>query len=243
MEQQIDTPSFKPLYQQVKQLLITRLTDRVWEPGELLPSESQLAAEFGVSQGTVRKALDEMTSENLLRRLQGRGTFVTEHTDSRSVFHFLNLVDDSNQKQIPLSEPISITKCMATNEESERLGLQANATVIRFKRVRYLSHKPVIVETITVPYSLTPGLEKQFDKMPNTLYRHYEKAYGFSVTRATEWLSAVSADSHQAELLNVAEGAPLLSVCRIAYTYNDLPVELRVSVCLTESHRYLSELT
>src|SRR3546814_9298856 len=70
---------FKPRYQQVKDLLIGRLIGSYWKPGDLLPSEMQLAEELGVSQGTVRKALDEMTADNLLVRRQGRGTYVAEH--------------------------------------------------------------------------------------------------------------------------------------------------------------------
>src|SRR3546814_14076323 len=73
-----DLPGFKPLYQQVKDLLIGRLIGSYWKPGDLLPSEMQLAEELGVSQGTVRKALDEMTADNLLVRRQGRGTYVAE---------------------------------------------------------------------------------------------------------------------------------------------------------------------
>jgi len=243
MTEQIKTPSFKPLYQQVKELMLSRLTERAWEPGEILPSESQLASEFGVSQGTVRKALDELTAENLLRRSQGRGTFVSEHTTNRSVFHFLNLVDEQGNKQIPLSKLLSIVKSKATPDEAKALLLSASAPVIRIQRVRFLNEKPIILETITLPYSLTPGLETTPAAIPNTLYRHYEKAYGFSVTRATEWLSAISADSQQAEQLDLLEGAPLLCIRRLAFTYNDQPVELRVSVCQTDSHRYLSEMT
>lgn len=243
MTEQIKTPSFKPLYQQVKELMLSRLTDRAWEPGEILPSESQLALEFGVSQGTVRKALDELTAENLLRRSQGRGTFVSEHTTNRSVFHFLNLVDVDGNKQIPLSRLLSIVKTTATDDEAQTLGLDAASAVIRIQRVRFLNEKPIIFETITLPYALTPGLEKTPDTIPNTLYRHYEKAFGFSVTRATEWLSAIAANQQQSEQLGLSLGAPLLSIKRLAFTYNEQPVELRVSVCQTDAHRYLSEMT
>lgn len=159
------------------------------------------------------------------------------------MFHFLNLVDECDQKQIPVSKPVSIEKSTATSDEAQLLSLKDSEAVIRIRRVRFLSQKPVIEETVTIPYSFTPGLENQFDDIPNTLYRYYEKAHGFSVTRATEWLSAVSADKDQADLLQVEVGDPLLSIKRLAYTYNDQPVELRISACLTEAYRYLSELT
>lgn len=220
-----------------------RLTDRSWAPGAILPSEGLLAAEFGVSQGTVRKALDELTSENLLRRSQGRGTFVAEHTTNRSLFHFLNLVDESNEKQIPQSRLVDMHLGRAKACEAKELHLQSGEPVVRIKRIRYLNECPVVTEQITVPHRLTPGLEDLSGDLPNTLYQLYEKRFGFSVTRASEWLSAVIAESDVAERLEVEAGTPLLCIRRIAYTYNAQPVELRVSLCHTANHRYLSELT
>ncbi len=240
---EIKSPSFKPLYQQVKELMVSRLTDRSWAPGSILPSEALLAAEFGVSQGTVRKALDELTSENLLRRSQGRGTFVTEHTANRSLFHFLNMVDTNNEKQIPESHLVSISSGSATESEARDLGLIESMSVIRIQRNRSLENIPVITEVIVVSSSLTPGLDNYPLPLPNTLYQLYEKDFGFSVTSAREWLTAVSANQLQAEHLDVELGTPLLRVKRIAYTYNAQPVELRISLCHTANHSYLSELT
>lgn len=240
---EIRVPSFKPLYQQVKELMVARLTDRSWPPGSILPSESLLAAEFGVSQGTVRKALDELTSENLLRRSQGRGTFVTEHTANRSLFHFLNLVDADGEKQIPESHLLGLEKGSASQEEAEALDILPLMDVVRIRRNRSLTGKPVITEEIVTSSSLTPGLEAYADHLPNTLYQFYEREFGFSVTRAQEWLTAVSATEHHAQALEVKLGTPLLCVKRIAYTYNSQPVELRISLCHTTNHHYLSELT
>jgi GntR family transcriptional regulator len=76
---------FRPLYLQVKSMLVRRLADGTWIPGASLPSEAMLAAEIGVSQGTVRKALDELASENLLVRRQGRGTFVAGHDETQNL--------------------------------------------------------------------------------------------------------------------------------------------------------------
>src|SRR3546814_11374588 len=98
-----DLPGFKPLYQQVKDLLIGRLIGGHWKPGDLLPSEMQLAEELGVSQGTVRTALDEMTAVNLLVRRQGRGTYVAEHDQAHALFHFLQLTARRGRPLVPES--------------------------------------------------------------------------------------------------------------------------------------------
>lgn len=97
------TGAAKPLYAQVEEIIRQRLIDNYWNPGEALPSEIQLAAELGVSQGTVRKALNDMVAENLLVRRQGRGTFVSEHTERRALFLFFNLVGEDGTRTMPVS--------------------------------------------------------------------------------------------------------------------------------------------
>ncbi len=92
---------FRPLYRQVKAIFVRRLVEGVWSPGTALPSEGQLASEIGVSQGTVRKALDELAAENLLVRRQGRGTFVAEHDERRILFQFFKLVPDDGDPALP----------------------------------------------------------------------------------------------------------------------------------------------
>ncbi len=239
----MNNPNFQPLYAQVKDLMVHRLITNVWKAGMALPSENLLASEFGVSQGTVRKALDEMTAENLLVRRQGRGTFVAEHTQQRSLFHFLHLVGENDNRQMPQSQVISIAPATADALESKQLELDNGAAVIRVCRVRSLNERPVIYETLTIPEAIFPGLNEQGASLPNSLYSLYERQYGISVTRAIERLCAVAAQGEVARHLVLAPGTPLLCIQRTAYTLNSSPVELRLSHCNTQDHHYLSELT
>ncbi|MEH6471052.1 MAG: GntR family transcriptional regulator [Halopseudomonas sp.] len=243
MSAQPKNPNFKPLYAQVKELLTRRLVDNTWKAGMALPSENQLAAELKVSQGTVRKALDEMTAENLLVRKQGRGTFVAEHTQQRALFHFLHLVGVNDNRQLPQSQLISIATLPADDLESQQLELGSDAPVIRLNRVRSLNDQPVISETISVPYALFPELGQLKELIPNSLYSLYERQYGISVSRAVERLSAQSAQGQVAKQLALPPGTPLLCIQRTAYSLNSRPVELRISRCSTQHHHYLSELT
>jgi len=87
-------PAFSPLYQQIKGLILQSLQAGEWKPGEAIPSEMELAARYRVSQGTVRKAIDELSTENLLTRRQGKGTFVTTHAEEQVQYRFLKLVPD-----------------------------------------------------------------------------------------------------------------------------------------------------
>src|SRR5215218_7779113 len=88
------TPAFSPLYQQIKGLILQSLQAGEWKPGEAIPSEMDLAARYRVSQGTVRKAIDELAAENLVLRRQGKGTFVATHSEQHVQYRFLKLMPD-----------------------------------------------------------------------------------------------------------------------------------------------------
>lgn len=230
-------PGVKPLYQQVKDLLIERLIGGYWKPGDLLPSEFQLAGELGVSQGTVRKALDEMTAGNLLVRRQGRGTYVAEHDQEHALFHFFKMTDRQGQPLVPESRVLRISKGRVRSAEAARLVLGANAEVTRITRVRTLAGCPAIFERIVLPAALFPKLHETRD-LPNTLYTLFARDYGLTIARAEERLSAVAAETDAARHLGLEVGAPLLRIDRTALGLNGIPVEWRISLCDTRNQVY-----
>jgi GntR family transcriptional regulator len=234
-------PDFRPLYTQVRDLIVGRVTDGTWKAGELLPSEMRLAVEFGVSQGTVRKALDELEAQNLIVRRQGKGTFIATHSPQRALFHFFHLVADDGERQLPISHGIELSRGRATREEERRLDLAAGARVVRIERVRDFDGRPVIKELIVIGAAAFPKFGRAGD-LPNTLYTLYEERYGVIIHRAVEHLRAVAATADDARDLDVAKGAPLLEIDRLALSPDGRPVEWRVSRCDTENHRYLSNL-
>src|SRR6476660_9554762 len=122
---------FRPLYQQVRDMFVQRLVEGQWLPGQMLPSEMELASEIGVSQGTVRKALDAMTAERLVVRRQGRGTFVAEHDEARILFQFFKLVPDVGEGAFPESHVVEIAEQPASAEEAEHLKVKPGAKVLR----------------------------------------------------------------------------------------------------------------
>ena len=238
MTQQLSAlPGFKPLYQQVKDLLIERLIGGYWKPGDLLPSEIQLAEELGVSQGTVRKALDEMTAGNLLVRRQGRGTYVAEHDQEHALFHFFKMTDRQGQPLVPESRVLRISKGRAKSADCARLQIAANAEVIRITRVRSVAGRPAIFERIVLPTALFPDLDGKRN-LPNTLYTLFARDYGVTIARAEERLSAVGADADAAKHLGLERGAPLLAIDRVALGLNGQPVEWRTSLCDTRDQVY-----
>lgn len=232
---------FRPLYAQVKDVLVRRLIDGTWAPGALLPSEIQIAQELKVSQGTVRKALDDMVADGLVLRRQGRGTFVAEHDHDRALFRFFRITADDGVKQLPDSRPIDLIEAPADAAERAALALSPGARVWRVVRVRLLGAEPVISERIVLPGALFPDLDAG-EPLPNNLYQLYETRFRITVVRAEERLKAVAACGIEARHLGVADGTPLLAIDRRAFTLDGRAVEWRVSLCRTDRHHYASVL-
>jgi GntR family transcriptional regulator len=231
---------FRPLYRQVRELLVRRIAEGLWAPGQPIPSEPEIASELGVSQGTVRKALDEMAAENLVVRRQGRGTYVARHDDARILFQFFRIVPDSGDKEFPDSRLIEVVVEGADDEAAAALALRPGVAVVRLERVRSLAGEVCIAERIVVPAALFPGLAER--ELPNNLYELYAAQFGIVIGRASEKLRAVAAGPREAELLGVAPGAALLRVDRTAFSIDGRLAEWRVSWCRTERVHYLSDL-
>jgi len=237
------SPTFSPLYQQIKALITASLESGEWKPGEMIPSEIELAARYKVSQGTVRKAIDEMAADNLLVRRQGKGTFVATHHEERVEFRFLRLVSDDGELGPPESHFIEVKRTRAPNEVARLLGLKPSDSVVYIRRVQRFDGIPVIVEDLWLPGLLFKGLTaERLAQYKGPMYGLFETEFGTRMIRATESLRAVSASADTAALLEIAQGTPLLSVERVSYTYGDKPVEVRHGQYLTKHHHYLNAL-
>lgn len=214
-----------------------------WGPGDAIPSESELALRFNVSQGTVRKAIDEMATENLLVRRQGKGTFVATHSDPRSFFRFLRLDANDGELQPSHSIPLECMRAKAGVDVARMLGIEAGAAIVVLRRLLKFGDEPVVFDEIYLPGELFPDLSIDILKgTEKSLYSLFESRYGVRMIRADERLRAVAADSLSAELLQVAEGSPLLLVERVTFTYGNKPVEWRRGFYSTQNYHYHNEL-
>jgi len=235
--------AFSPLYQQIKSLLVQSLERGEWKPGEAIPSEMELAARFQVSQGTVRKAVDELAAENLLIRRQGKGTFVSTHHEPRVRFRFLRLAPTEGEPQPAQSQILDVKRLRAPADMARRLELRAGDALIMIRRLLSFSGVPTVVDDIFLPGVLFKGLNAEvLARYSGPLYGLFESEFGISMVRAEESLRAVSADAERAALLGVKPGTPLLQVDRTSYTYANRPVELRTGHYLTDQYYYRNSL-
>lgn len=229
--------SLMPLYKQVREQLTARLIDGSWQPGDVIPSEIQIAQELGVSQGTVRKALDEMVRDNILRRKQGRGTFVASSDDAEFVFQFFLLQPDEGERVLPSSETFSVKREKANAATAKLLDVARGTDTIRIERARSLNDRAVISETVILLRELFDDFPTVAD-VPNNLYNLYAKRWGIRIGRTDEKLKAVPASDVDADRLGCATGTPLLQIERVACDLSGRPVELRLSRCLTDEFHY-----
>ncbi|MCC7701023.1 GntR family transcriptional regulator [Janthinobacterium sp. GW460P] len=238
------SPTFSPLYQQIKALITQSLQSGEWKPGELIPSEVELAGRFKVSQGTVRKAIDELAAENLVMRRQGKGTFVSTHHEARAHFRFLRLVPDEGVPHYPESKFIEVKRVRAPADVARLMDLKSGDAVIFIKRVQYFDGVPTIVEELWLPGLIFKGLTaERLVEYKGPMYGLFETEFGTRMIRASEQIRAVCADAGAAQLLNIDLGTPLLSSERVSFTYGDKPVELRRGLYLTSRHHYQNELS
>ena len=229
----------RPLYEEVRAHLTEGVSAGRWKAGEAIPSEADLAAHFGVAIGTIRKAVDSLVAQGTLLRRQGKGTFVTAHDGRRLMFHFFHIVGADGAKAYPEVRTASFERGRADAAEAAALAVVRDERVIRIRNVLSLDGRAVIVDDITLPAALFPGLtERIFTARDNTIYHLFQGRYGINVLRTDERLRATLASGPTAALLGLPAGAPLLEIRRVAITFRDRPVELRVSRVNTASHVY-----
>jgi GntR family transcriptional regulator len=234
---------FLPLYKQVKSLLVQQLHQGDWKPGDPIPSEVDLAARFQVSQGTVRKAIEELAAENVLVRRQGKGTYVATHHEPRAQFRFLRLAPDHGDLVPAQSMFLDCRKIKAPADVAQQLALRAGEALIYVRRLLSMGGEPLVLDDIWLPGTLFRGLTpERLAEYHGPLYGLFESEFGTRMIRADERIRAVAAAADVAELLRVPPGAPLLLVDRVSYTYREQPVEVRRGFCVTTTHHYHNEL-
>ena len=232
-----DTPGYRPLYRQVYDIIVRKVAQGQWKPGEALPSEHALARELGVSQGTIRKVLDGLTLEKLLERRQGKGTFIAENTQERALFRFFRLARPGGERLIPERGGETVKVRASKAIEQTKLDLARGDKVVEIVRVRLIDGRPAIREIIVVPAALVPGIEKR-GELPNTVYSLYQTEYGINIVSAQEELSAVAATTDDHAVLGIPVGAPILLIDRVAVSLQERKVEWRISRVRSEDLVY-----
>jgi GntR family transcriptional regulator len=227
------------LYLQVRTKILEAIRSGEWQAGDAIPPEKKLCEHFGISIGTLRKAVDELTSSGMLIRHQGRGTFVARHSHDRYLFFFFHLMGQDGHKEYPAVEFLKFQTTKADDYAAESLYIKTGAPLWQLTNRLSLRNEVVSLDEIYLSQALFFNLsEASLQVRQTTLYQMYQDDFGFTVMRAEERVRAVLATAIQARRLKIKLGTPLLQIVRIAYTIDNQPIELRYSFAQTSKCEY-----
>ena len=231
-----------PLYQQVRDAVAGRIAAGQWKPGAILPNEGDLAREFSVSPGTMRKALDLLEAECLLTRRQGRGTFVKNPGSEDQMGRYCNLRDPRGKALRGDIRTLELAEAIADEIECARLQLGCDEQVYRIGRARAYERRTFMVEDVSLPVALFPGLAERAVCPLAPL--ELAQAYGILLGKSEERVSIVAASAVATEVLRIPEGSPVLFLDRVVMTRDGRPVEWRRGECvLTSTMRYVAPMS
>ena len=232
--------SNRPLYLQLRDALAERISGGEWKPGSAIPNESDLAREFSVSAGTMRKALDLMETERLLTRRQGRGTFVNDHASEELSARFSNLRASDGSRVCGEVKSAEIAEGTANELECERLRLRAGDDVYRIHRILHHKGQVYLVEEASLPAELFPGLAQKRGVSDRIIVLAQE--HGLLLGKAVERVSLGQASPSLAQALGIASGAPIMVLDRVVMALDGRPIEWRVGYCHLVDKYYMAEM-
>lgn len=238
----IDPKSPDPLYHQLKELIKRQIGNKIWKFDEMIPSENELASTYGVSVGTVKKALSVLVEEGVLYRRQGRGTFVARPDFKRSFIRFFRYgLGEQNHGDFPESKVLNSEIIVPPKRVQKILQLKDNKRTIKITRIRSIGDTPLMLEDLFLPHHIFKGFDR-VDISQQLLYPIYDEKYKMQIIWAEENLWPKIANTEESELLGISIGDPLIAIERIAYTYGDTPIEFRYSQGRGDRFKYHIEI-
>ncbi|HET8791676.1 MAG TPA: GntR family transcriptional regulator [Modicisalibacter sp.] len=219
----------KPLYRVVEDHIRTLISTGRLIPGDLIPSETQLAKALDVSPGTVKKAITNLVWEQLLFRHQGKGTYVSRVDFEKSLFRFFSYGDAEGRSVRIHKETTARCRKPGPIHICKRLGVEDGSDLIYIERLGFIDERPILVEYSWWPASVVPGLEDERIHIPDYLYALVLNRYGVPIVRAQETLTAEAADAKTAEMIGITKGTPVVVLKRTTYTQDDRIVEVRTT--------------
>lgn len=233
-----------PLYLQVRSVVMSELARGRWKPGEQLPTESELSAQFGVSEGTVRQALGTLVKEGRLTRRSGKGTFVAKRKFDQSFARFFRFRGDDQQADSGFRLDVIDMKTLSTVDPAIKttLGLKKGAKVLAIHRT-ITQDEVVVCHYVSYLSHAEFGALSREDMNNSALYDALERRFRVHIVEATETLRARAANAEDAAILGVKKGEPVIAIERVAHTYGERVVEFRQTTARSDKFRYQIQLS
>lgn len=233
-----------PLYQRLRDDLDARIRQGQWRMGEALPAEQSLASLYGVSLGTVRRAIDLLAQDGVVERRQGSGTYLRRADFSNSLFRFFRLTGSGGRPILPESRVLSRVEALMPPDVASRLGLPPGSPAVRLTRLRLDGDLPLMVDDIWLSaIRFAPLMAVPISALEPLLYPAFERLCQAAICSAVEELSVATADTAHANLLHIEAGAPVVTIERLACGRAGEPLEWRRSLGRADRFRYRVDIT
>lgn len=232
-----------PMYFQLKELLREKIAAGEWQPGDKIPSERELSEQYNISRMTTRQALYELVSERLLRREQGRGTFVAEPKIEHGLTHLTGFTEDMKGRGLqPGAVVVRQEVVNAPLQAMLALQMTPEAKLILLERLRLAGGEPIALETCYLHFS---GVENLLDEdfENNSLYYILAEKYQITSTRAEQKIGADLCSRREQKLLKLRENSPVLRNKRITFDQWGRPFEYTESAYRADRYVFQAELT
>ncbi len=234
-------PGLIPRYFQLKQILEKRIQSGEFQPNDQFPTDEALCELYGLSRGTVRRAVDLLVDEGRLRREQGRGTFVTSAPMSPVFFRLSSFDEEMHLRgRTPSTRLLHLKVIPASPQVAADLALPVDEPVIEIARLRLADGQPMAFETRYLAQRICPGLAYE-DLENQSIHNLLIDKYNIPLIRARHIIEARVLNAHEAGLLQVPPGSAGFFVSRVTYTLNERPVTLYAIVYRGDEYRFTAE--
>lgn len=236
-----------PLYAQVSDRITERVVNGIWPEGFVLPPEAELARQMAVSEGTVRRAMQNLTQEGVLMRRPRTGTVVTGRTPQHTLdryYKYYRLHSMDGHLINTDTRVVSLSRRSATAEEARRLKITSGEDIGAITRLRLYEERPVMIDRIVLPLRRLSSFPQRSEDMPPLIFSWLLCEHGLRLGALRERVTARIADEEDRELLGLCDPAPvaLLEIDEIAYDPTNEPLLLMRHSALTDAHCYVNEV-
>ena len=236
-------PGPVPRYHQLKEILLERIKSGEFEPGDQFPTEEELCTEFGVSRGTVGRAVNILAEEGWLQREQGRGTFVSRLSLSQVTFRLASFAQDMEHRGLePNTRLLQRSLVSADQGVADHLEIEKGDKVIRIARVRMGNGRPMAYETRHLAYDLCPQLLED-DLEHQSIHSLLIDKYNIPLVRACHTVEARVPSEEEARILQVKPGSACFFIDRLTYTTDDRPGTWYQAIYRGDEYHFVAEFS
>jgi GntR family transcriptional regulator len=239
----INTNSPTPLYFQIKEMLKEKIEAKEYQEGERIPSENELSDILDVSKPTIRKAIEELANEGYVRKLRGKGTFVTgTKIDQGFIGNLEGYSEEMKRRNIILTSRVLEKEILeADHKLSAKLNLNTGEEIVKLKRLRFIQGEPFIITSSYIPYQKVANI-LSYDFNNTSLYNILENEYGYIIEKGVRSFEPRLVNREEAELLDMAEHEPVQYIESITYIDTGEPIEYIEAVVKGSRSRFTVEL-